>query len=119
MPGLPLLALAPDSAVAPSAVVLALHGLNDHARVFSAAAVLWAEEGIATYGYDQRGFGAAEQRGEWPGVAALVDDVRSALEQLARRHPGVPCSVVGHSMGAAVAAVALAAGGWSSTPAQF
>ena len=113
-----LLALAAPPRAAPSAVVVALHGVNDHARVFAAAAAVWAQEGIVTYGYDQRGFGATAQRGEWPGVAAMVEDLPRALEEAGRRHPGVPCSLVGHSMGAAVAAVALAAGGWSSAPAS-
>ncbi len=49
-----LLALAAPPRAAPSAVVVALHGVNDHARVFAAAAAVWAQEGIVTYGYDQR-----------------------------------------------------------------
>src|SRR5216683_1843458 len=50
----------------PRAVVLALHGFNDYSNAFAGAGAGWAKNGIATYAYDQRGFGAAPGRGRWP-----------------------------------------------------
>ncbi|PZW46597.1 alpha-beta hydrolase superfamily lysophospholipase [Humitalea rosea] len=91
----------------PRAVVLALHGLNDHSGLFlEDAGPLLAEAGIALYAYDQRGFGAAPDRGLWAGVDTLVDDARSAIALLRTRHPGLPLVLMGESMGGAVALLA-------------
>jgi alpha-beta hydrolase superfamily lysophospholipase len=86
----------------PKAVILALHGINDYSNAFEAPAERWAAEGIATYAYDQRGFGETQQRGLWPGEARLVDDLRTAATLVAGRHPGVPLYLLGESMGGAV-----------------
>jgi acylglycerol lipase len=96
------------------AVLLALHGFNDYSNAFDVAAEAWAKRGIATYAYDQRGFGAAPERGYWPGRAALAADVVTAAEILRRRYPGVPLYLLGESMGGAVAVVAMT--GESGTP---
>src|SRR5205814_80154 len=45
------------------AVILALHGFNDYSNAFEGPGDAWAKRGIATYAYDQRGFGAAPERG--------------------------------------------------------
>ncbi len=95
-------------ASSPRAVILALHGFNDYSNAFAIPAPLWAEEGIATYAYDQRGFGASEERGLWPSEEALGHDLRTVLKLVRARHPGVPLYVLGESMGAAVAIAALA-----------
>ncbi len=92
----------------PQAVILALHGFNDYSKAFEAPAQDWAERGIATYAYDQRGFGAAPSPGLWPGSAALKGDLRKMLALLRARHPGTPLILLGESMGGAVAAATLA-----------
>jgi acylglycerol lipase len=89
------------------AVILALHGFNDYANAFNGPGEIWAEEGIATYAYDQRGFGAAPERGFWPGRAALAADAATAAQILRRLYPGTPLFLLGESMGGAVAVVAL------------
>ena len=89
----------------PWAVVLALHGFNDYSHAFAGPAAAWAKQGIATYAYDQRGFGAAPGRGRWWGSEALADDALAASEILRRRYPGVPLYLLGESMGGAVAIV--------------
>jgi acylglycerol lipase len=94
----------------PRAVVLGLHGINDYANAFAIAGAAWAQQGIATYAYDQRGFGAAPERGLWPGTDALVDDAATALALLRARHSGVPVFVAGESMGAAVILAAAGRG---------
>ena len=43
----------------PRAVILALHGFADYSFSYARPAALWAKTGIATFAYDQRGFGAA------------------------------------------------------------
>jgi alpha-beta hydrolase superfamily lysophospholipase len=88
------------------ATVLALHGFNDYSHAFDTPARIWAERGIATYAYDQRGFGGAPGRGAWAGEAALAIDAIAATRLLRRAYPGRPIYLFGESMGGAVAIVA-------------
>lgn len=88
---------------APRAVVLALHGFNDYSHAFAGPAAAWAKQGIATYAYDQRGFGAAPGRGRWWGSKVLTADALAASAILRHRYPGVPLYLLGESMGGAVA----------------
>jgi acylglycerol lipase len=96
------------------AVILALHGFNDYSNAFADPGEAWAKLGIATYAYDQRGFGAAPERGFWPGRAALAADAATAAQILRRLYPRLPIYLLGESMGAAVAVVAMT--GESGTP---
>ncbi|HKY95192.1 MAG TPA: lysophospholipase [Kiloniellales bacterium] len=91
----------------PVAIVLALHGFNDHSTFLAAAAEAWTERGIATYAYDQRGFGTAPHRGLWAGTTAYTQDAADALTVLAEQYPGKPIYLLGESMGGAIALVTL------------
>ena len=102
---LPLRKWLPGNAV--KAVILALHGFNDYSNAFEDPGEAWAKRGIATYAYDQRGFGAASERGFWPGRAALAADAATASQILRHLYPGVPLYLLGDSMGGAVAVVAM------------
>jgi len=102
---LPLREWLPDGKI--EAVILALHGFNDYSNAFDGPGRAWAKDGIATYAYDQRGFGAAPERGRWPGRAALAADAATASGVLRRRYPDVPLYLLGESMGGAVAVVAM------------
>jgi acylglycerol lipase len=114
------LLIAPDGALLPlyrwtppgppRAVVIALHGMNDYGRAFASLGTFLAQRGIATYAYDQRGFGGAPGRNWWPGTDALAADLRTATELLRRRYPGTPLHCLGESMGGAVILVALSRG---------
>ncbi|MCH8038067.1 MAG: alpha/beta hydrolase, partial [Proteobacteria bacterium] len=75
---LPLRAWLPADGARPKAVIVALHGINDYSNAFEAPGRYWAGRGIATYAYDQRGFGAAPNRGLWAGTAALTADLTAA-----------------------------------------
>lgn len=92
----------------PTAVVIALHGMNDHSAAFRMAGPWWAERGIVTYAYDQRGFGGAPGPGLWAGEATLTEDLRTVAALVRARHPGATIAVVGESMGGSVATVAFA-----------
>ena len=110
---LPLRRWGPQSPAAatagrPRAVVLALHGFNDYSKAFDGPARAFAKTGIATYAYDQRGFGEAPNRGAWPGVAGMTGDLRAAAQLLRAAHPETPFYILGESMGAAVVMAALA-----------
>jgi acylglycerol lipase len=92
----------------PKAVILALHGFNDYSNFFDDPGDFLKARGIASYAYDQRGFGADPDAGSWAGVAAYARDAADAAQALSRRHLGVPLYMLGSSMGGAVAMVALA-----------
>jgi alpha-beta hydrolase superfamily lysophospholipase len=96
------------------AVVLALHGFNDYSNAFEGPARALAAYGIATYAYDQRGFGEAPLHGLWPGRWQLADDLATASRLVRARHPGRKLYLMGESMGAAVVIVAMT--GETGTP---
>jgi alpha-beta hydrolase superfamily lysophospholipase len=94
----------PDGGV--KAVILALHGFGDYSNAFAMPAALWAERGIATYAFDQRGFGGAPGRGLWAGEGQLAGDAVTASRLLRLAYPGRPLYLLGESMGGAVAVLA-------------
>ncbi|MDX1587301.1 MAG: alpha/beta hydrolase [Oleiphilaceae bacterium] len=91
----------------PRAVVLALHGFNDYGAAFSVLAEPFNEQGISLYAYDQRGFGASEPRGYWPGHDRMARDAATTARLLRARYPRQPLYLMGESMGGAVALLAL------------
>ncbi len=92
----------------PWAVIVALHGMNDSRAAFRLAGPWWAEQGIETWAFDQRGFGGAPGRGVWAGEARMAEDLRTAVALARRRHPRALIAVAGESMGGAVAIAAFA-----------
>ncbi|HEX8900715.1 MAG TPA: alpha/beta fold hydrolase [Vitreimonas sp.] len=116
----------------PSAVLIALHGMNDYANTYYLAGPWFAARGVAVYAYDARGFGRSPQRGVWPGERLMTEDLRTAVAVARRTHPGATIGVIGDSMGAAttiatfgdphapqvdrVILVAPAVWGWSTLP---
>ncbi|MGB5079991.1 MAG: lysophospholipase, partial [Burkholderiales bacterium] len=92
----------------PKAVLVALHGFNDYGRFIEDPARYFAQAGIKTVAYDQRGFGGAPDRGKWAGTQVMVGDFLAVLHFVRRDHPGLPLFVLGESMGGALIAVALA-----------
>ena len=115
----------------PWAVIIGLHGMNDYSEAFHLAGPAWAGRGIATYAFDQRGFGQSPQRGLWAG-ALMLEDLRICAALLRARYPNAVLAVAGESMGGAVAIAAMASDrppdvdrvvlvspavwGWSSQP---
>jgi alpha-beta hydrolase superfamily lysophospholipase len=81
--------------------------MNDYGRAFAGRGMFLARRGVATYAYDQRGFGSAPGRNWWPGEETLVSDLATGVELLRRRYPGTPLHCLGESMGAAVILVAV------------
>jgi acylglycerol lipase len=98
---LPLRVWMPDKP--PAAVFVALHGFNDYSNAFEAPATYWRDHGIATYAYDQRGFGETPHRGLWAGSEVMAHDAEDLVALVHARYPDVPVYLVGVSMGGAVA----------------
>ncbi|MCC5958934.1 MAG: alpha/beta hydrolase [Ectothiorhodospiraceae bacterium] len=88
-------------------VVLALHGFTDYGGGFDTLARALQPTGVSVYAYDQRGFGATVDNGQWPGQEVLTSDARTVAGLLRERYPGTPIYLVGKSMGAAVAILTL------------
>jgi acylglycerol lipase len=86
----------------PTAVILALHGMNDSRDAWEYPGPELAAHGIAVFSPDQRGFGDSADRGYWPGTQALVDDARDMAALLRQRCPHTKLILMGESMGAAV-----------------
>lgn len=90
----------------PRAVVLALHGMNDSRDAWELPAPVLAEQGIAVFAPDQRGFGATRSRGYWATTGGLVADAIAMAAALRARYPDARLILMGESMGAAVLMVA-------------
>lgn len=101
---LPISTTAPEGR--PKAIILALHGFNDYSNAYAEPAGDWAKAGILTVALDQRGFGRSKRRGIWAGSDTLVADARNLAEAARRRWPDLPITLVGESMGAAIALLA-------------
>ncbi|OQA40829.1 MAG: Phospholipase YtpA [Chloroflexi bacterium ADurb.Bin325] len=84
----------------PKAVICLIHGLGEHAGRYGHVAAMFNDAGYAVLAYDQRGHGQAPgPRGHIPSWDALLNDVGLLLAEAARRYPGLPCFLYGHSMG--------------------
>ncbi len=126
---------APPPDAPATAVIVALHGMNDYSEAYYTAGPYWAANGAAVYAYDARGFGRSPNRGVWAGEKLLTEDLRTLVALARRANPGVPVAVVGDSMGAATAIaafgsdrppaadrlvlVAPAVWGWSTLPDHY
>jgi alpha-beta hydrolase superfamily lysophospholipase len=125
----------PPGAAEPWAVIVGLHGMDDYANAFHLAGPYWAERGIATYAYDQRGFGRSPERGVWGGDRLMTEDLRTFVGLIRARFPRAKVAVLGESLGGAVAIEAFASDrppaadrlilaapavwGWSSQPLAY
>ncbi len=86
------------------AVVSLVHGLGEHAGRYSHVAEALCCSGFALLAVDLRGHGkSAGRRGASPSTGALVDDIGRQLEEAARRFPGLPRFLYGHSLGGSLA----------------
>lgn len=119
----------------PWAVVIGLHGMDDYSNTFHLAAEHWAGQGVATWAYDQRGFGRSPNRGVWPGRKLMDEDLRTFAALIRERYPHAIIAIAGASMGGAVAIDSFASDrpptadrlvllspavwGWSSQPLPY
>jgi alpha-beta hydrolase superfamily lysophospholipase len=85
----------------PTAVVLALHGMNDSRDAWEYPAPDFVAAGIAIFSPDQRGFGATRTRGLWPGTDGFTSDIRVMVRLLRERYPHTKLILMAESMGAA------------------
>ncbi len=86
----------------PQAILIALHGFNDYSLFFQRPGEYFSQHGIASFAYDQRGFGAAPKRGLWAGTQAYTDDLLTMVQLIKQRYPNRPVYLLGESMGGAI-----------------
>lgn len=91
----------------PHAIIIALHGFNDYSRFFESPGEYFSKLGIACFAYDQRGFGAAPQRGLWAGGDAYTKDLQVLVQLVKQRYPKRPVYLLGESMGGAIVITAM------------
>jgi alpha-beta hydrolase superfamily lysophospholipase len=88
--------------------VVVVHGLGEYSGRYSALAADLCNAGWEVHATDLRGHGRSPgARGSIPSATAMQDDIR-AMAQFARTTTPGPVIVLGHSMGGAFAAAALA-----------
>lgn len=89
-----------------------IHGLGEHAGRYEGLAQRLRAQGLEVWAHDHRGHGRSDgARGVLPHTAALIDDAASVLRHMqAASGDGLPCLVLGHSMGGLVAAALVARG---------
>jgi alpha-beta hydrolase superfamily lysophospholipase len=86
----------------PHAVIIALHGFNDYSHFFDLPGDYFSKLSIACFAFDQRGFGAAPQRGLWAGSDTYVNDLQVFTRLIKLRYPKLPIYLLGESMGGAI-----------------
>ncbi|KAI8382477.1 Alpha/Beta hydrolase protein [Blakeslea trispora] len=85
----------------PIATLVVIHGFGDHIARYDRMLKEFANQGIQSYGYDQRGWGEtgkkSEQFGNNQGYDKALEDIDNAV--LSTKKDKVPHFLMGHSMG--------------------
>ncbi len=85
---------------APDRVLLLVHGFAEHSGRYDHVGSWFAERGAAVHAYDHRGHGrSAGPRNYVRSFDDFLDDLSVLLETVKREHPGLPVTLIGHSMG--------------------
>lgn len=88
----------------PRRVLVLAHGLAEHSSRYSALAARLAEHGFAVHALDHRGHGRSPGRRANIGRFDLVvEDLRALIATAQQEHPGRTVTLLGHSMGGAIA----------------
>lgn len=88
----------------PARIVVIAHGLAEHIGRYQALAEWFVARGYGVYALDHRGHGrSAGRRANIDRFAYLVSDLDTLVQSAARAHPGAPITLLGHSMGGAIA----------------
>lgn len=90
---------------APEYVVLLAHGYGEHIRRYDHVAQRLTADGAVVYAVDHLGHGeSAGERVLIDDFDAVVDDLHLAEDLARAEHPGLPVTLIGHSMGGMIAA---------------
>jgi alpha-beta hydrolase superfamily lysophospholipase len=88
----------------PRYIVLLVHGYGEHARRYDELAEALVASGAVVYAPDHLGHGRSEgERVSIQTMEDLVDDTERVAKLAEDMHPGLPLTMVGHSMGGMIA----------------
>jgi len=89
----------------PRAVLLIVHGLNEHSNRYKHLAEYFTEKGYAIYGLDHVGHGKSSgTRSFAEDLPAFINPILTYLEMIKDWQPGLPVYLIGHSMGGLISA---------------
>lgn len=94
----------PDDSVRLRGLVFLCHGFAEHLQWYEDLALRLTARGLLAFGHDHVGHGRSEGvRGYVDTVDDYVEDVLRHCDDLRAGYPGLPCFLVGHSMGGMIA----------------
>jgi alpha-beta hydrolase superfamily lysophospholipase len=97
----------PDTAAAPAASIVLMHGLGEHSGRYQHVAAFFCARGFAVRAYDHRGHGrSGGARGDVPQEDTLLDDAVQVIADWSHKMgpAAAPPFLLGHSMGGLFAA---------------
>lgn len=87
------------------AVLLVIHGINEHSGRYARFAADLNRQGYAVYGMDLRGHGKSNGERAWiASFDIFLDDIQILLDHVAHQQPEKPLFLLGHSMGGLIIA---------------
>lgn len=90
-------------------LMILVHGYAEHSGRYDEMAMHFAERGAAVHAYDQAGHGRTQgPRGDVDSPDRLLDELARFVDVVAAGHPGLPMTLVGHSMGGLIVAATAA-----------
>ncbi len=93
----------PAGGPAPWAVLALVHGIGSHGGSFAPLVEALTGAGVIGCAVDLPGHGRSPgRRGDAPSWQTLQDAVDQLLERARREAPGLPCFLLGHSLGGAI-----------------
>jgi alpha-beta hydrolase superfamily lysophospholipase len=93
----------------PTRVMVLVHGYAEHMGRYDEMAMYFAPLGYAVHAYDQAGHGRTKgPRGHVDRFDRLLEELARFVELVGLDHPGLPVTLVGHSMGGLVVAATAA-----------
>lgn len=94
-----------DLVADPRAVLLIVHGLNEHQGRYDYLAGRFNGEGYNVYRFDNRGHGRSDGRQSYiEDFNTYFDDADAVFELIKEENPDLPIFMLGHSMGGFIAA---------------
>ncbi len=92
----------------PERVLLLVHGYAEHSGRYEHVGRWFAERSCAVHGFDHQGHGRSSgARCHVRAFPAFLDDLQVVLDRVRLEHPGLPVTLVGHSMGGLITAAFL------------
>ena len=89
----------------PQAVVIIVHGLNEHQGRYDYAAGRLNGEGFSVYRFDNRGHGRSDGKQSYiDDFNTYLDDADTIYKLVKKENPEAPIFMLGHSMGGFIAA---------------